>query len=463
MKNNIFFTIDEEKCINCHQCIAACSTKFANNGFDDVIDVINELCIGCGECIKACTHEARVPIDDFDDAMASLKQKEKIIAVVAPAVASNFPDLHLNLNGWLKSLGVDAIFDVSFGAELTVTSYVNHIKNNNPKLVIAQPCPAIVRYIQIYKPELLPYLAPADSPMVHIMKMVKRFYPKYKNHKILIVSPCIAKRVEFEETNIGDFNVTISKIQNHIAENNIKLEDFPKIEFDNDPAERAVLFSSPGGLLETAERVVPGIRFKSRKIEGPHTIYKYLDQLTTQLENERAPLIVDCLNCEKGCNGGTGTPNHEKSADELEYYINKRKLEAQTTNKTINDNSEYITQYEKLTAKYWEKGLYGRKYQNLTKNNDIIKSPNENQLNEIYLSMNKHNESDHKNCSSCGYDSCEVMAIAVFNKINKKENCHHFLHEELNSKTEEMNEQKNEIIESSEAILTLIQKVRQMI
>ena len=46
---------------------------------------------------------------------------------VAPAVAVSFPDQYLNLNGWLKSLGVEARFDVSFGAELTVKGYLEHV------------------------------------------------------------------------------------------------------------------------------------------------------------------------------------------------------------------------------------------------------------------------------------------------------------------------------------------------
>lgn len=463
MNHTAFFRIDEEKCVNCHQCISVCSSKYANNGLNDIIEVNDDLCIGCGECIKACTHNARIPIDDFEAAMLALQQKEKTIAVVAPAVASNFPGQYLNLNGWLKSKGVSAIFDVSFGAELTVKSYVEHIQKNNPKLVIAQPCPSIVRYIQIYKPELIPYLAPADSPMVHVMKMVKQFYPAYKNHKIIVISPCVAKKVEFDETGIGDFNVTISKIQDHLTENNIKLADFPKVEFDNDPAERAVLFSSPGGLLETAERKVPGIRYQSRKIEGPHTIYKYLDELHNNMEKGMAPLLIDCLNCELGCNGGTGTNSHEKSPDELEYYINQRKIEAQKEHKTLLSEESSLLKYEQLVDKYWEEGLYTREYKDLSSNTKNLRIPTESELQEVYVLMNKHKKEDHKNCSSCGYDSCEVMATAIFNNLNKVENCHHYLHEELNVKSDELNNQKNEIINNSEALLNLIHKIRQLI
>ena len=67
--------------------------------------------------------------------MKALSEKKEVVAIVAPAVAPNFRGKELELNGWLKSIGVKAVFDVSFGAELTTKSYINHINKNNPKLV----------------------------------------------------------------------------------------------------------------------------------------------------------------------------------------------------------------------------------------------------------------------------------------------------------------------------------------
>jgi len=139
--------IDEEKCINCYACIVICPVKYCMNGSADKLQINHDLCIGCGNCINACTYKARTLIDNTGRFMDDLKQKEKIIAVAAPAVASFFPDQFLNLNGWLKSLGVEAFFDVSLGAELTIMSYLNYIKDKNPRAVISQPCPAIVTFI----------------------------------------------------------------------------------------------------------------------------------------------------------------------------------------------------------------------------------------------------------------------------------------------------------------------------
>jgi iron only hydrogenase large subunit-like protein len=415
--------VDSDKCVNCHKCIAICPVKHCNDGSGDTVRINSDLCIGCGQCITVCTHDARVLIDDFDLFLPNAN-RERMVAIVAPAVAANFPNQHLKLNGWLKSIGIEAIFDVSFGAELTIKSYLEYLRQNNPDMVIAQPCPAIVTYIEIYKPELLPYLAPADSPMLHTIKMIKDYYPQYKNHRIVVISPCIAKRREFDETIPNVLNVTMYSINKYFEENNIQLDRFTEVDFDNPPAERAVLFSSPGGLLRTAERENQALRNRTRKIEGTQIIYHYLDSLKEMLEKKFAPLLIDCLNCELGCNGGPGTNNANKSQDEIEGYVEKR-------------NKQMIAKYKqglgggkrKLTTtlnKYWKPGLYHRKYDDLSDNNNI-RLPNELERKEILESMNKFSDDDMYNCNSCGYGSCDVMVEAIFNGLNKSENCHHYL------------------------------------
>lgn len=114
-------------------------------------------------------------IDDSESFFNDLKNREKIVAIVASAATVNFKGKMLEFNGFLKSLGVEAVFDVGFGAELTTKTYVEYIKHKNPKLVISQPCPALISYAEIYKPQMLKYLAPADSPMAHTLKFIKKF------------------------------------------------------------------------------------------------------------------------------------------------------------------------------------------------------------------------------------------------------------------------------------------------
>ena len=104
----------------------------------------------------------------------------RMVAISAPAVASNFPDTYLRVQGWLKRLGVSAIFDVSFGAELRSKSTGAHPDATDPRPSSLSLARQSSRYIELYKPELMPYLAPADSPMVHTIKMIREYYPQYR-------------------------------------------------------------------------------------------------------------------------------------------------------------------------------------------------------------------------------------------------------------------------------------------
>jgi Na+-translocating ferredoxin:NAD+ oxidoreductase RNF subunit RnfB len=448
--------VDEEKCVNCHACIAACPVKYCNNGAGDKVIVNHNLCIGCGSCVHACTHKARIIVDDSQVFFDALEKNEKLIAIVAPAVASNFPGLYLNLNGYLKSLGVKAVFDVSFGAELTVFSYVKYIEGKKPSFCIAQPCPAIVTYIEIYHPELIPYLAPADSPMLHIIKMIREYYPEYGDYKIAVLSPCIAKRREFDETGHGDYNITFNALYEYLEQRNVNLASFKAEDYDNPPAERAVTFSMPGGLLITAERDSPGIGRVTRKIEGVHTIYPYLADVAKTIhsgggKNGELPLLVDCLNCEKGCNGGTGTRNSGTPMDKLEAPIWKRRAEMEAKyggSESVKKNQKTVN---RVLSRHWKPGLYSRSYRDISVNY-TLKMPNDDELTEVYKTLKKYDENDIYDCNTCGYGSCRGMAVAVFNGLNRPENCHHYnlaLIEDSSKTIESLNQNLNTQVQKS--------------
>lgn len=450
-----------EKCVNCHRCISVCPSKFCNDGSGDYVKINHELCIGCGACISACHHGARHGLDDTEKFFESLKNGEDVIAIVAPAAAANFKGKDLELNTWLKSIGVKAVFDVSFGAELTTKSYVEYLKKK-PKLVISQPCPALVSYIELYQPDLIPYLSPADSPMAHTFALIKNFYPEYKNCKMASISPCFAKRREFDENHLGDFNVTMSSISKYLEEYHIDLSNYKKTQYDNPLAERAVLYSTPGGLLRTAERFVPGISSKARKIEGQPEMTKYFSELSETLKNGEKPkfVLIDCLNCSKGCNCGAGTVNQNVPLDKLEGFIEdrmeSRKEQLQTKSKSK------IKKLEKTIDKYWKPGIYNRTYVDRSEVVEkFIKTPTELELNEIYTKMGKLSERDFLNCGACGYDSCHDFAVAIYNNVNRMEHCHQYLtaqnkkmsiqfQEELNATVKKVTDVSVEKLEESQ-------------
>ena len=415
--------------------------------------------------MTSASHAARTPIDDFAAFLEAADRGERIVAVVAPAAASSFPDRTLNLNGWMASIGVRAVFDVSFGAELTVQSYVEHIRTGNPQCVIAQPCPALVTFIQIYHPELIPYLAPADSPMMHTMKMIRSFFPEYADHRVAVVSPCVAKRREFDQVGIGDFNVTIRSIHGHFEKNGLSLDMFPPRDFDNPPAERAVLFSSPGGLMRTAEREVPGIGSRTRKIEGPHTIYPYLEGLKASIDAGTAPLLIDCLSCEKGCNGGPGTLNRRTHPDTVEAPIEARARRHQETYRKksrFGNGKKDAARLHKYVEAHWNPEMYRREYDDFSDHFNL-RQPDKQQLEAIYNSTYKTKEEDFLNCSSCGYRNCEEMAIALFNGLTKPENCRHFKEHAVAHETQSAIEAHEKLEMESVQRMAYMKNIAQMI
>src|SRR5690554_1029477 len=444
----ISVSVDPEKCVNCHACITACPVKYCNDGSGDYVSVNPYMCIGCGNCIRKCTHGARIWVDDFDRFMEDLAAGEKILAIVAPSVVANFPSEYLNFNGWLMSIGVQTVFDVSFGAELTVKSYIEYLHSKNgTEPVISQPCPAIVTYIQLYLPELIPYLAPIDSPMLHTMKMIKKYYPQLADYKIAAISPCLAKKREFHEAGIGDYNVGFVSVLNYIEKHNIDLLQYPAENFSNPPAERAVGFSSPEKLLKTAERWIPGISDSARKIEGIENIYPYLDMLQQSISRGTAPLLIDCLNCERGCNGGPLTATEHLPLDDIERAVSRRSNDAITSYSQNDENFEIDVAKNRINDMldgFWEENLYRRNYSDLSINNRII-IPSQDELKKIYKMMRKNCDADFYNCSSCGYSTCENMAIAIYNGLNRPENCHFYLSEEAAAKNASISENEKRL------------------
>ncbi len=424
--------VDPEKCCNCHRCISVCPVKMCNNGSGNHVSVNHDLCIGCGTCIDACVHGARTGIDDMQAFFDDLKAGTPMVAIVAPAVAVNFKGRDLELNGWLKSIGVKAVFDVAFGAELTTKSYVEQIKKENPTIMVSQPCPALVSFIEIYRPQLIEHLAKGDSPMAHTVECIRHFYPAYRGCKIAVISPCFAKRREFDENGRGDYNVTMKNLDLYFKEQGIDLSAFPKTPYENPPAERAVLYSTPGGLMRTAERFVPGISAQTRKIEGQPAVFEYLSGLDSSLSSGVKPYyrLVDCLNCEKGCNRGGGTTNNNMPLDELEALVESRAQARQELWKTsgYKNSKAALKKLEKTVDAYWKPGIYERKYHDRSAAmRKFIKTPTKEELHEIFLSMEKRSKTDLYDCGACGYTGCEQMAVAIFNGLNRRENCHHYV------------------------------------
>jgi methyl-accepting chemotaxis protein len=141
-----------------------------------------------------------------------------------------------------------------------------------------------------------------------------------------------------------------------------------------------------------------------------------------------------------GCNGGPATGNRGKHLDDVECLVERRHLEMR---KKYQPNTLWKKLFarnklEKLLDAHWEEGLYNRSY---TDRSAIFKkmviSPTREQIEAVFNRMHKVRKEDLLNCGACGYKSCEQMAVAIINGLNKPENCRHFVEIEKNLQNEE--------------------------
>ena len=464
MTNDMGLVYTNEKCVACNKCISTCPVTKANRAVmledgSTRIEVDANACISCGACFDACKHGARSYNDDTERFFEDLKKGQRISLLVAPAFMANYPDEYERYLGILKTVGVNRIISISFGADITTWAYLNYITSHKYFGGISQPCPAVVGYIEKYIPELLPLLMPVHSPM-----MCGAIYAKKEmgvTDKLAFISPCIAKKNEIDDPNCGgyvSYNVTFKHMVEYIRSHNLQGRMLAKDEIEYGLGS---IYPTPGGLKENVYWFLGNDIF-IRQAEGEKHMYEYLHTYHDRVKAHKAlPFMVDALNCSAGCIYGTGVEDHKAEGDDTLMNLWK-----------IRDNSirkkgawgRNLTPQKRLAAfnaqfKNLKLEDYIRHYTDRSANVKM-KQASEAELNEIFNSMEKKNrEKRHVDCSACGYSDCRTMANAIFNGINHKENCVHYakdlaLHETQLAKelSDQINSQNESNLERADEI-----------
>jgi len=443
---NKLIYLEEEKCVGCNKCISNCPIFGANVAYrvegKNKVKINEEKCIHCGECIKVCDHEARDFNDDTDDFFHDLSLGKKISVIVAPSIRVNM-DNYKKLFGYFKSIGINFIYDVSLGADITTWAYLKKIKEKNLSTIISQPCSPIVNYIEKYNSNLIEYLAPIQSPMICTAVYMK----KYKNitDNIAFISPCIGKSDEIHNKNTYgyvNYNVTFRRLLEYLNNKNININNYEECEFDDISCDLGFLFSRPGGLRENIEARVKDAWI--RQIEGQHHAYSYLNKYEQRIsEGASVPLVVDILNCSNGCNLGSAIVNSNKlSIDDCDEKFNELKKVKLKENKKPFMKKKKDNLY-KMFDKTFKLDDFIREYNKNDIINDI-KEPTELQYDEIYINLNKVTDKyKNVNCAACGYGTCKDMAKAIHNGLNVLQNCIDYNRQEV-SNEQELSEHKNE-------------------
>lgn len=443
-----------QKCTGCNKCIAHCPVDFANHGFLDEhgerkVKIDEKYCIHCGECIDICDHQARSYEDDTEAFFQDLKRGDKITMLTAPAALFNFQPAE-NLFGWLKTMGVQEIYDVSFGADITTWAYLKVLKKSRLDSVISQPCPVVVNYIENYLPDLIGKLAPIHSPLLCMAIYLKKYL--HKTEKLAFLSPCIAKSDEIDDENTHGlirYNVTFKKLMEYLRENKIDPGRYPAAPFDGLPSGIGMTFSRPGGLKENI--ALHALDLWVKQIESPSHAYQYLTEYSERCQASKPlPQVVDILNCAFGCNQGTGTCK-TIHIDDIDYATNalkKQKLAASTKKKLFSQSYRQFKLFDsKLNPDDFKRTYCDKRL------NDSFSDHN---LDEVYHRLYKRTEESRKiNCFACGYGSCEKFAQAVKAGINVVENCVNYVRHIIELEHAEISIQNKKVETAMEELQTL--------
>jgi NADH-quinone oxidoreductase subunit G/NADP-reducing hydrogenase subunit HndD len=285
--------IDGSQCIDCGNCIDACSIlqkinylKFEGKGRNQEVVPVKDKkveCIYCGQCAVHCPVGAAQEQGHWDEVERLLKNKKKtIVAQFAPSIRVSIGEefglpygkiVTGQIVSGLKELGFDHIFDVNFGADTTTMvearELIERIKTGGKMPMITSCCPAWVKYAEFYNPELIPNLTTSRSPQIHLGGIIKTYWAEKMNIKpkdIVVVSvmPCTAKKFEAARTEMKingswpvDYVLTTREFAWLIKKNEIDFADLKSKKADNFLGEysgAAAIYGGSGGVMESALR-----------------------------------------------------------------------------------------------------------------------------------------------------------------------------------------------------------------
>ncbi|MBP5604786.1 MAG: (4Fe-4S)-binding protein, partial [Ruminiclostridium sp.] len=328
------------------------------------------------------------------------------------------------------------------------------IENKKVDKVITQPCAAIVKYIETYQPKLINNLSPIHSPISCAVVYIKKYLKQ--NNPIAVLSPCVAKKNEFMETGLVDYNVTLKKLQEYFDRNDIRIptnsdSDF-EFNFDDRQGQVGAVYPRPGGLRDNLWLHNNEINITTS--EGVHKVYPELD-MYAQMPDFKHPEVFDVLSCEFGCNVGPGTGTTQTVFDVM-TYMREIEREANSRRKTgVFKNGE-----DKLFKKFDEELNivdFMRNYRPVTP----TPLPTERQLDAVFGMMGKNTEEERNfDCHACGYKSCRDMATAICRGLNNVDNCIVHAKSVLTARHSELTAQHELLTEITNDCFTLSSKLK---
>jgi NADH-quinone oxidoreductase subunit G len=376
-RSSLSLVRDPNKCVLCGDCVRFCgeiqgigAIDFAYRGHQAAVlpafgkDMGQVECVNCGQCAALCPTGALTPRSEVEEVWKSLSDPSKtVVAQIAPAVRVALGEAFGLPSGMvvsgqvvtaLKRLGFKRVFDTSFSADLTVveeaTEFLKRKARGEQLPQLTSCCPAWVKCVEQYFPDLLPNLSSCRSPQQMLGSVCKELLPaelgiKREDLVVVAVMPCTAKKFEAkrpEFTHDGqpdvDHVLTTQELARMIDEAGLQFQKLPPGSFDMPLGFKTgagIIFGNSGGVTEAVLRFAAE-KITGRKLEDPdfHAVrgqdgvrlrtvtlgettlnlavvhgLQNARNLVEQVRRGSVSLdLIEVMACPGGCIGGAGQP-----------------------------------------------------------------------------------------------------------------------------------------------------------
>ena len=393
----VIFT-NKARCRDCYRCVRECPVK-AISMRDGQANVVQERCIGCGTCLRECPQHAKTYRKDVDRAMRLVSYRKRVAVSVAPSFASVLPGWKKSrLASALRQLGFSYIGETALGAQAVADETARIVRNDPSGSYISSACPSVVRYIELYRPELVKNLVPVVSPMIAHARQLRTKLGA--DTGVVFIGPCISKKLEAERpeySGLVDAVLTFSELLSWLEDSHISLSECEESSFDERAPEDARFFPVEGGLLRSAGFSGSSHDINTLALSG----FPLIKEACDHLENITDPMMLEPLICSRGCING---PSINELSDcfqrhnDLSSFAEHKDVEPVTVMPTVDLGTSF-------TAR------------------PVSWSFPESEIRRILEATGKAREEDQLNCGACGYESCREKAIAVLLGLAEREMC----------------------------------------